>query len=53
MTTESQQLGTGTNPADALPKLGRKTLAGEAAVSYSIEFDLKKLFLHIIWQLLM
>ena len=36
MITETQTLGTGTNPADALPKLGAKTLASEAAVSYSI-----------------
>ena len=33
MNTVSQELGTGTNPADALPRLGQKTLNSEAAVS--------------------
>jgi len=36
MVTETQELGTATNPADALPSLGRKTLASEAAVSIFI-----------------
>jgi hypothetical protein len=38
MVTETQEIGTATNPADALPSLGRKTLAGEAAVSIIIAF---------------
>ena len=36
MVTETRQLGTATNPADALPKLGRKTMATEANVSISV-----------------
>ena len=51
MATETQTLGTGTNPADALPRLGRKTLASEAAVSYSIHTN--HFYLVIFWQLLM
>lgn len=42
MVTETQELGTGSNPADALPKLGRKTLASEAAIMAQIESEMRE-----------
>jgi len=42
MNTVSRELGTGTNPADALPQLGRKTLNSEAAIMAEIENEMRE-----------
>ena len=41
MTTEQKIIGTGKNPADALPKIGKKQQEIESVVSTIFSFDVK------------